>query len=124
MAHNVDKLDVYHKSIVAAGVVSDVIKRESFRRDLRLSEQLGSASASVASLISEGSEQSTNRHFAEYCHRAKGSAREIRTQLIIAVQRGHITEAERAALDSRYDEIGKMLNGLIERLLRREHRKR
>src|SRR5438876_196694 len=49
-----------------------------------------SSSERVASLISEGSEQSTDRHYAEYCYRSKGSARETRTQLVVAVQRGHI----------------------------------
>ena len=74
------------------------------------------SSERVASLISEGSEQSTDRHFAEYCYRAKGSARETRTQLIVAVQREHLTEAERVSLDKRYEEIGRMLSGLIRRL--------
>jgi four helix bundle protein len=120
MPHNLDKLNVYHKAVAAAGAVSAIMRRRSFKWDRRLREQLGSASESVASLISEGSEQSTDRHFSEYCYRSKGSAREIRTQLIIAVQRGHITEAERTALDGRYEEIGRMLNGLIERLERNQ----
>jgi four helix bundle protein len=41
----------------------------------------------------------------------EGSAREIRTQLIIAKQRAPVTESERLALDQRYEEIGKMLTG-------------
>src|SRR5262245_3640602 len=89
MPHNVDKLDVYHKALAAAGEVSLIARRMSFDRDRRLREQLGSSSERVASLISEGSEQSTDRHFAEYCHRSKGSARETRTQMVVAaVQRG------------------------------------
>jgi four helix bundle protein len=118
MPHNVEKLQVYRKAVAAAAEVSAIIQRASFARDLRLREQLGSSSECVASLIAEGSEQSTDRHFAEYCYRSKGSARETRTQLIVAVQRAHITEAERVALDRRYEEIGRMLSGLIDRLAR------
>jgi four helix bundle protein len=116
MSHNVDRLDVYRKAVAAAAEVSAIIRRPSFNCDLRLRGQLGSSSERVASLISEGSEQSTDRHFAEYCYRAKGSARETRTQLIVAVQREHLTEAERVSLDKRYEEIGRMLSGLIRRL--------
>jgi four helix bundle protein len=65
------------------------------KRDLRLRDQLGSSSERVASLISEGFEQSTDRHFAEYCYGSRGSSREVRTQLIVAGDCRHTTEAER-----------------------------
>jgi hypothetical protein len=35
---------------------------------------------------------------------------------VIACDRRHITEAERAAISSKYEEIAKMLNGLIDHL--------
>jgi four helix bundle protein len=113
MAKNVENLQVYQKAMAAAAEISAIIQRPSFSRDLRLREQLGSSSERVASLISEGSEQSTDRHYAEYCYRSKGSAREMRTQLLVAVQRGHISEAERIPLDKKYEEIGRMLYGFI-----------
>jgi four helix bundle protein len=125
MAKNVEELHVYQKALLAAGEVSAIIQRPSFSRELRLREQLGASSERVASLIAEGSEQSTDKHFAEYCYRAKGSARETRTQLIVCVQRSHISEAERIPIDRLYEEIGKMLNGLINHLERenRKHRR-
>ena len=113
MGKNVENLQVYQKALAAAAEISAIIQRSSFSRDLRLREQLGSSSGRVASLISEGSEQPTDRHYAEYCYRSKGSARETRTQLIVAVQRGHISEAERVPLDKKYEEIGRMLYGFI-----------
>ena len=78
MAKNVEELHVYQKALTAAGAVSAIIQRPSFNRERRLREQLGSSSERVASLIAEGSEQSTDRHFAQYCYRAKGSAEGIR----------------------------------------------
>src|ERR1051326_4318195 len=91
---NVDELVVYQKALQAAKDISEILKRPSFQRDLRLREQLGSSSERVASLISEGFEQSTDRHFAEYCYRSRGSSREVRTQLAIATARGHTTRSE------------------------------
>src|SRR3954467_8362709 len=92
MATKVENLKVYQKALTVAGEVSAIIRRASFANDRRLRAQLGASSERVASLISEGSEQSTDRHFAEYCYRSKGSAREMRTQLLVAVQRAHMTE--------------------------------
>jgi four helix bundle protein len=104
MAKNVDELQVYQKALAAAADISAIIQRPSFNRDMRLRDQLGSSSERVASLIAEGSEQSTDRHFAEYCYRSKGSAREMRTQLIASVQRTHIAGTERIPLDWKYEE--------------------
>jgi four helix bundle protein len=123
MATKVENLLVYQKAMALSAEISAIIRRPSFCRDLRLRDQLASASESVASLIAEGNEQSTDKHFAQYCYRSKGSASEMRTKLIVAVQRGHITEAERLPLDRQYEEILKMLGGLIKQL-DRENRKR
>src|SRR5262245_39731982 len=124
MAKNVENLQVYQKALAAAAEISAIIQRPSFTRDLRLREQLGSSSERVASLISEGSEQSTDRHYAEYCYRSKGSARETRTQLAVSVQRGLISEAERIPLDKKYEEIGRMLYGFIAYLEREDLKRR
>jgi four helix bundle protein len=70
----------------------------------------------VASLIAEGFEQSTDRHFAQYLYRSRGSGRETRTQLVVATQRHHITDAECAALEAIYEEIAKMMTGFIRHL--------
>jgi four helix bundle protein len=123
MAKCVEELLVYQKAVEAAAEVSKIIQRDSFKRDPRLRDQLGASSERVASLISEGFEQSTDRHFAQYSYRSKGSARETRTQLVVAVQRNHITESERVRISNMYEEIAKMLTGLI-RHLETEDRKR
>ena len=113
MATSVEELQVYQKASTAAAEISAIIQRPSFNRDPRLRDQLGSSSERVASLIAEGFEQSTDRHFAQYCYRSRGSCRETRTQLVIACQRHHIVETERLRIDPLYEEIAKMLTGLI-----------
>ena len=76
----------------------------------------------MAALIAEGFEQSTDRHFAEYCCRSRGSSQETRTHLVVACTRKHVIESERARVSDMYEEIAKMLSGLIAHL-RREDRK-
>ena len=123
-ANSVDELIVYQKAVKAAADVSEILKRPSFQKDFRLREQLGSSSERVASLISEGFEQSTDRHFAEYCYRSRGSSREVRTQLVVATTRGHTIEAECVSLTMTYEEIAKMLTGLIRHLQKEDRRNR
>jgi four helix bundle protein len=125
MAKSVEELQVYQKALAAAAEISAIVQRPSFNRDPRLRDQLGSSSERVASLIAEGFEQSTDRHFAQYCYRSRGSCRETRTQLIVGVQRHHLSESERGGLELRYEEIAKMLTGLIAHLQAedRKHRR-
>jgi four helix bundle protein len=123
-AKSVEELEVYQKALKAAEDVSELLKRPSFQRDLRFREQMGSSSERVVSAISEGFEQSTDRHFAQYCYRSRGSSRELRTQLVLAVKRAHITEGERVSLTERYAEIARMLTGLIRHLEEEDRRNR
>ena len=123
-ANCVEELLVYQKAVAAAAEVAKILERESFSRNLRLREQIASASERVASSISEGFEMSTDRHFAQYCYRAKGSSEEVRTQLTLAVQRKHITDAECVRISSDFKEIARMLGGLIKHLEREDRKHR
>ena len=97
-----------------------MVRRESFRRDLRLRGQLLDVSDGVAASISEGFGQLADRHFAHYLCIARGSANEARTHLSVAHGRGHITADERAAMCARYDEIGRGLTRFIQYLTRED----
>ena len=116
MAKSVEELLVYQEALATATEVSALIERNSFHSDRRLREQLGSSSERVASLIAEGFEMSTDRHFAQYCYRSRGSSREMRTQLVVASNRHHITQKECEQICGKYEEIAKMLTGLIDHL--------
>jgi four helix bundle protein len=115
-ARCVEELLVFDKAVAAAAAISAILDRWSVNQDMRLREQISSASERVVSSISEGFEMSTDRHFAQYLYRAKGSSREIRSQLVVARQRRHVTESEVAAISEKYEEIAKMLTGLIRHL--------
>jgi four helix bundle protein len=116
MAKNVEELQVYQKALDASAEISAILDRPTFGRDLRLRENLASSSSRVPALIAEGFEQSTDRHFAQYLYRSRGSGRETRTHLITAQNRRHITAAERILLTAKWEEIAKMTTGLIRHL--------
>jgi four helix bundle protein len=120
----VEELLVYQKALAASDEVSALLKRPSFAKNARLREDLGASSERVASLQSEGFGQKTDRHFASYLYNARGSSKETRTHLHVACKRDHITKKERDDLCARYNEIEKMLTGLIKHLNREDRRLR
>ena len=120
-----EELQVYQKALQAAAhAVSAILERPAFQRDRELGGQLNRASVRVVSDISEGFEQKTDRHFARYLYDSRGGTREIRTQLEVALGRRHVTADEKERLSGRYEEIAKMLSGLIDYLTREDRQNR
>jgi len=116
MVKQVEELLVYQKALEAADEISAMLNTEGFAKDHRLRSQIAAASERVVSLIAEGFEQKTDRHFASYLHLSRGSSSETRTQLRVARGRGYVTEASRVSTTGKYLEIEKMLRGLIRHL--------
>jgi len=80
-----EDLQVYQRALTAADEILAILDRPAFARDPDLRKQLGSAAERVVALIAEGFPQGTDRHFASYLYRARGSSSETRTHL----QRAH-----------------------------------
>jgi four helix bundle protein len=121
-AKTLEELQVYQHSIDAAAAISAIVNRPALRRDIELRDQLDRSSSRVPPLISEGFGQGTDRHFASYLYRARGSCNEVRTHLTIARNKKYIDATECAEHAERYVAIGKMLTRLLQHL-RRENRK-
>jgi four helix bundle protein len=68
--------------------------------------------------------QSPDRFLAQFLCRSKGESSETRTHLRVARGRDHITEEELLAFCERYNEIEKMLTGLIRHLEKENRRHR
>src|ERR1700730_13885094 len=121
-ARSVEELQVYQKALMAADEISASLKRESFRSDWRLRAQLGGSSESVPALIAEGFSQKTDRYFAELLYRSRGESSETRTHLKVARTRNHISPNDLEKLTALFNEIEKMLTGLIKHLVREDRR--
>jgi len=120
----VEELLVYQKALDASDDVSAILSRRALAKDARLRNQLAASSERVPSSISEGFAQSTDRHFASYLYRARGSSSETRTQLRVAWKRRYITDSELKQFQQKYNEIERMLTGLIQHLLREDRQQR
>ncbi len=120
----VEELKVYQKALDAADAVSAILKRPCFQRDFKLREQLADSSDAVPSLIADGFPQSTDRFFAQMLYRSRGESAETRTHLRVAKGREYVTESEMKELCDRYNEIEKMLTGLIRHLEKEDRRHR
>jgi four helix bundle protein len=120
----VEELLVYQKSLALADEVSVMLARPSLASDRKLHDRLGASSERIPSVIAEGFAQKTDRHFASYLYHARGSSKETRTHLHVACTRGHVTTKERDDLQARYNEVEKMLTGLIKHLNREDRRQR
>ena len=107
-----------------AEAVSELQKRPAFRRDEKLSGQLGASSMSIMSNSAEGFGQDTDRAFARYLAIARGSNNEAISQLAVALARGHITEVEFAKLEEMSDEMGKGMTSLMAHLHREDRKYR
>jgi four helix bundle protein len=89
----VEDLLVYQKALAAAHAISALIERPAFRR-----------------------EEKTDRHFAHFLSIARGSSRETLTHLQVALGRRYVTATEIETLVDEYNQICRMLTGLIQHL--------
>lgn len=78
-----------------------------------LTSQMRRAAISILSNIAEGSARQGNKELVQFLYIALGSVVELDTQLIIARNLNYINEEEFIQCMTRLEEIGKMLNGLI-----------
>jgi four helix bundle protein len=122
VARTLEELLVYRKALAACVAVSALLERPRLRTDYDLRAQLGSASAAVPANIAEGFGQQSDPLFARYLFIARGSSQEVRSHLAVAHAREYITDEERADFHGKYEEIAKMLTGLI-KYLRASNRK-
>ena len=85
-------------------------------RDYILRDQIQRASVSVSSNIAEGMERNTKAEYRNFLGIAKGSAGEVRTQLWILRDLGHIGHDDACTMIAECEEISRMLHGLIRSL--------
>ena len=117
IARTLDDLLVYRKALDACVAVSAVLERPKVRADWDLRVQLASASGAVPANIAEGFGQQSDRQFARYLFIARGSTQEVRAHLAVAHGRDYISDDEKTELSAKYEEIARMLTGLIKYLL-------
>ena len=124
LARTLDELLVYRKALAACAAISELICRQKVRADFDLRHQLGSCSAAVPANIAEGFGQQSDRQFARYLFIARGSAHEVRAHLAVALGRKYLDDAEHCELSAKYEELARMLTGLIKYLRASDRKER
>ncbi|MBC7893622.1 MAG: four helix bundle protein [Sphingobacteriaceae bacterium] len=79
-------------------------------------DQIFRASVSVSSNVAEGFERSSDADFSRFLFISKGSNSEVKSMLYLAKRLNFITDNDLQFGLSRCDEIGKILNGLLNAL--------
>lgn len=95
---------------------------DSFPRDERfcLTQQIRRAVVSIPSNIAEGRGRGTARDYRQFVLRARASAFEVQTQLLIAASLEYLAETAAEEIIGAVEEVIRMINGLIRYLDQRE----
>lgn len=113
MGKTFEELEVWGRSKTLA---VRVYKTTSGCRDYGFRDQITRAALSIPSNIAEGAERTTRKEFAQFVGYAKGSAGELRTQLLIGSELGFIAPDEADQMINEASHISKMLFGLLHSL--------
>jgi four helix bundle protein len=108
---NFEKLEVWQKAILFAGLVYRMSKLFPADERFGLTNQIRRAATSISSNIAEGSARPP-ADFAKFIGYAAGSIHEVVTQATIARNEGFLTPADHAQLYRDAEEISRMLSGL------------
>ena len=113
-------LEVWNKAIDLA--VESYTISSSFPREERsgLISQMRRAATSVAANIAEGEGRYSNAEFVQFLRISRGSLLELETHFIIAQRLNYLTNTDLERLLSHSSEIGKMINGLIKSISRKQ----
>ena len=106
-------LDVWKLSIDFVTEIYTITKGFPKEEQFGLVSQLRRSAVSVPSNIAEGAARQSNKEFIQFLYVALGSLMELDTQLSIAKNLNFLSDESLNDLQSKTDEIGKMLNGLI-----------
>jgi four helix bundle protein len=109
-------LMVWQKSLLLLKSVYRATKNFPREEMWGLTSQIKRSAISIGSNIAEGSSKRSTREFIRFLNISYGSLSELEAQLIMAYELEFLPHDDLSALTERYNEIGKMLNGLIRSL--------
>lgn len=91
---------------------------DTSRKHYRLIEQLEAAVTSIPMIIAEGKGRESKKEYVHFLYISRGSLYETLTLLEIFRMRGWITPEIYHELENQSNEIAKMLNGLINSIVK------
>ena len=113
---SVEELEVFNKSHQFTLHVYRVTEKFPPVEKFGLVSQMRRAAVSLCTNLMEGSHRLNRAEYRQFTGIAKGSAGELKYQLMLAKDLGYLTEEEYNRLKFELEEISRMLNGLIKAL--------
>ena len=107
------KLVVWQRSKALAVAIYRLTGSGPLERDFGLRDQLRRAIVNACSNIAEGDARQTDKESVQYFFVAKGSLTEVSAQLEIVAEVHHLLTANVEALIRECDELGAMLQAII-----------
>lgn len=106
--HQFKELLIWKKSRFFCSEIYSATSNFPTEEKFGLTNQLRRASVSIPSNIAEGSSRHSNKDFSRFLEIAIGSAYEVETQLLIALDLGFITPEKTLKINTLLQEIIKM----------------
>ena len=106
-------LIVWQKAKDLAVIVYRASEGGVLGRDFGLRDQIRRSAVSIASNLSEGDERATDKESVRFFYIAKGSLAELRTQIQIAYEIGHLEKQSYESIEAECKTLGRMIGSLI-----------
>jgi four helix bundle protein len=113
---SVEELDVYQYSHTAALIIYGITKEFPPEERYGLVTQMRRTAYSIPMNLAEGSHRLNRKEYRQFVGIAKGSAGEMKYQLLLARDLGYIDENIYNELRSQYERISQILTGLAKSL--------
>jgi four helix bundle protein len=113
MAFKFEQLKVWHKAVDLSNKIDTLARSFPAYERYNLSNQIKKAADSIVLNIAEGSTGQTNPEFKRFLRIALRSGIEVVACLYLALSRKYIQMEQYQELYSEYEELCKMINGLI-----------
>jgi four helix bundle protein len=107
-----EDLIAWQKARVLTAEIYRSTGQGSFARDFGLRDQIQRAAVSVMSNIAEGFDRGSRAEFHQFLVIAKASCAEVRSQLYVAFDIGHVDEPEFDRLRAQTEELSRVIGGL------------
>ena len=107
---------VWQKAMNIVTEVYGIVKLLPQEEQYALSDQMKRAAVSIPSNIAEGNARNTPKDMAHFLYVAQGSRAELETQVELCIRIGYLKENDIQTLTDTLQEVGRMLQGLINSL--------
>jgi four helix bundle protein len=107
-----EDLIAWQKARELTRAIYEVTRTGAFGKDYGLSRQIQRAAVSIMSNIAEGFERGNPREFHQFLSIAKASCAEVRSQLYVALDAGHLDKETFHVLMVLAKETGRVIGGL------------